>query len=753
MEEPPYASLDSRTSNCIGELHKLRNCAEKAQRSHRTRPTRDFLTRVLQTIDDLRSSLKTWTPKFAKELQSANYVDIEDAVTLLFDSLKRSIDSAQDRLDSRLRYRRLYLIGFLKYKRLRLESLLWGDLQDVGDKIDDLHAQTKLLHRYGDEAGRSVKKNELPGTTTQPYNAFIHFFTGLQANTTTDVRSSALQELWNHFPRWEKLHGKVGNAEDPGDGLLYDEDRIAKAKSILEDLQKAWSIQLDCTTFPPPSLPAMAKICLILTGMQQQHLLEDFLEHQIIDEDLPMEKPKVQEVLQNGHANYVSLFYTEQRRVVPRQWDEGQHLELEEEEPLPLVIGRDLNSGSYGTVKVVDDPISNTTYAGKLQRTSNESHENEAAGRHLEVETQRLKSLRHLHVVHLVKSYRRGRAYGILLRPVAHTDLERLIVRYHENKFDTTRNCMHSEWLRPVFENAFGCLSRGLAYVHGRDIRHKDVKPANVLYIRKTGQDPQRLLWADFGLAYDFHETGNSKTKSNKVYSKRYAAPEIFALRTETSYNQGAKLQANLDRIVEDGSEVILDAPIESDFKQDMENGHGRKTDIFGLGCLFLELLACLLEDQLPMDKKTARGSQGNPLNAVRSSAQVQPFSEHIKELQEWAWEHRGSDPTSDLAPLMVLAAKMIEPIPEDRPVIDEVVKAIAMSGPKFFCEMCLQDRENFTLPCGTMQPSNPDSPPSPTDSLPKRIFNRVNSASATGFFQRVNTELRPQIRGRQSVG
>ncbi|KAL8727656.1 MAG: hypothetical protein Q9166_005892 [cf. Caloplaca sp. 2 TL-2023] len=719
MDGQQQPDLGTRANSCIEELHALRNRAKKAQRSHRTSPTRDLLIQVLNTIDDRERSLETWITEFSKELQTADHF-------------------------------------FSSILRLRLESHLRGDLHAVSDRIDDLHAQNKiLLVRPTEEAGRKLKKKELLGSTTQPYNAFLEFFSGLQLDGTTDIRSSVLQELWSHFPQWGELDGKVGNAEDPGDGLLYDEDWIAKAKSVLGDLHKAWSAHSNPSTFPPPSLPDMAKICLILTGMQQQHLLEDFLEHQVVDEDLPIEKPKVQEILKNAHANYASLFYTEQRRVVPRQWDEGEHLEIEEEEPLPLVVGRELNSGSYGAVIVVHDPFSKALYARKQQLTGVEDHENESARRHLERETKRLKSLRHRHVVHLVKSYRRGRAYGILLRPAAHTDLERLILRYHENKFDALRNCKHREWIRPVFMNAFGCLSQGLAYIHGRDIRHKDVKPANILYIGKVDKDPQRLLWADFGLAYDFNETGDSKTKSNKVYSKRYAAPEIMALSTVSIHNQGANVQPNLDRILEDGAEMILDAPIESDFKEERESGHGRKTDIFALGCVFLELLACLLEEKLPMDQKVPRAPQGDPPGAINFSKEVQPFSEHITELQDWTQYRRSSAPTSELAPLMGLAARMISRIPEERPMIDEVVQIIARSGRQFFCDTCWQDHhkdERIKLPDGPTQPQVPDSPPSPTDSLPRRIFNRVNSASATGVFQRVDSGLHLQLRGRTSV-
>ena len=110
-----------------------------------------------------------------------------------------------------------------------------------------------------------MKKRQLPGSTTQSSNACRPSFAGLQLDKNTNARP-------------ENLHGHVGNSEVPGDGFLYNEDRIAKAKPVSTDLQNAWSIHLDCTAFPSPRLPAMAKICLILTGMQQQHLLEGFRE-------------------------------------------------------------------------------------------------------------------------------------------------------------------------------------------------------------------------------------------------------------------------------------------------------------------------------------------------------------------------------------------------------------------------------------------------------------------------------------------
>jgi len=291
----------------------------------------------------------------------------------------------------------------------------------------------------------------------------------------------------------------------------------------------------------------MAKICLILTGMQHQHLLEDFLDNNVLDKDLPMQRQEVEAILVRGNKEYAFTFYTEQHRAVPRKWDDGIHLEMEEEEPLPFMHECEINQGSYGMVIMVKDPLSGARYARKQQLTSAEEQENAAARKHLEEETKRLKSLHHKHIVQLVNSYTRGRAFGILLKPAATSDLERLILRYYDNKFDARENCKARKWLRPIFLNAFWCLSIGLAYIHRLNIRHKDIKPANILYERAFDDDGPRLLWADLGLAYDFTATGNSKTRSTKVYSQRYAAPEVIAASCRPVTDRRANIPSDLD--------------------------------------------------------------------------------------------------------------------------------------------------------------------------------------------------------------
>ncbi len=399
-------------------------------------------------------------------------------------------------------------------------------------------------------------------------------------------------------------------------------------------------------------------------------------------------------MLAKENKEYAALFSTEQYRAVTRTWDEGHHLEIEEEEPLPLEFAGEYNEGSYGKVVMVKDSHTGALYARKQQRTSAEAQENAAYRKHLKVETERLRNLRHNHVVQLVKTYQRGRVYAMILKPAATTDLERLILRYPGNKFDTTYQCRTREWVGPILMYAFGCLSEGLAYIHSHNIRHKDIKPANILYERAFDNQGPRLLWADFGLAYDFSATGNSKTRTTRVYSQRYAAPEIVASGTKLVPERTANVRPDLDRIVEGGEEIVVDAEIESEFRETEENGHGRMTDIFSLGCVFLELLACLLNEKLPMDRKDAEDPKQPPRNTEHLPQEVKMFSQHLPKLTRWAQRHIESDIDRKLKPLLGLAIKMISPQPKDRPRVADVVRDVALAGSWHFCRACWKDHE-----------------------------------------------------------
>ena len=479
----------------------------------------------------------------------------------------------------------------------------------------------------------------------------------------------------------------MGNTEDPGDGIMYGNEEVAKTTTVLETLRRAWLDAGDSAPCPAPeNLREMAKICLVLAGMKQPRLLEDFIDSNIVDKDLgTLQKERVQTILKSHHSLCAATFIAEQYRAVPRDWKEGNHVELEDEEPLPLIYEHTYKEGSSGLVIRVRDPFSHKTYALKKQIIANEENRTAAARNHLEQEIKRLKELRHIHVVQLVKSYERGGAYGIILKPAATCDLEGLLGRYHKNKYNTITNCRDREWIRPILLTAFGCLSQGLAYIHGCNIRHKDVKPGNILYereIRDVNNGP-RFIWADFGLAYDFTASEDSRTRSSKLYSPRYAAPEVVAMNDMANNKRPCSdkrtiVLSSLGRIPENGEERSIDDELDHETAEDMLNSHGRKTDIFSLVCVFLELLGGLIVEKLPLDVPNRQAPREFPI-----------FARYVPQLQTWAQQLQASDSGRELAPLFEIASDMIWTDPKRRPTVGEVVKRVAADGRQNFCDEC----------------------------------------------------------------
>ncbi|KAF2198638.1 kinase-like protein, partial [Delitschia confertaspora ATCC 74209] len=68
----------------------------------------------------------------------------------------------------------------------------------------------------------------------------------------------------------------------------------------------------------------------------------------------------------------------------------------------------------------------------------------------------------------------------------------------------------------------FGCLARALEFLHEQKVRHKDIKPHNILI------DRGNVLFTDFGLSLDFTGADGSTTMSMvNGMTPRYCAPEV----------------------------------------------------------------------------------------------------------------------------------------------------------------------------------------------------------------------------------
>jgi serine/threonine protein kinase len=148
-----------------------------------------------------------------------------------------------------------------------------------------------------------------------------------------------------------------------------------------------------------------------------------------------------------------------------------------------------------------------------------------------------MKKLNHPHIVRFIDTYTRDNSVSILMSPVADFDLG-----YFLSKYQT---------LEPVPMDSivqwFSCLVSSVEYLHGKSIKHQDIKPSNILVKGRT------LFLADFGIAKTFVDTDSTVSTSGDM-TRKYCSPE-------TAQN----------------------------------SLRGRKADIFSLGCVFLEMFNLLI--------------------------------------------------------------------------------------------------------------------------------------------------------------
>ncbi|KAF1813505.1 kinase-like protein [Eremomyces bilateralis CBS 781.70] len=196
--------------------------------------------------------------------------------------------------------------------------------------------------------------------------------------------------------------------------------------------------------------------------------------------------------------------------IDPERGGKGQRQYFQPGERLPFKAIRILGSGSFSQVDFVRSLNTPRNYARKrvLRATFFREEQTEHMKQFI-AEIEILKRLYHRHVVKFVGSYTDSKYLGLIIYPVAEMNLITYL-----SCADTAR---YGE-----LRTFFGCLPTALEFLHEQKIRHKDIKPANILVYGG------KVLFTDFGISRDFTDAAGSTTFGTVNWSTaRYCAPEV----------------------------------------------------------------------------------------------------------------------------------------------------------------------------------------------------------------------------------
>ena len=251
---------------------------------------------------------------------------------------------------------------------------------------------------------------------------------------------------------------------------------------------------------------------------------------------------------------------------IQQDWSgRGAHVDFGTDETIPLDKGRVLGHGINGEVLEV-------ACRGVKMALKTIYHSRKITVEQIR-EISILRKLKHRHVIKLLGTYIQRRNLGLLLWPVAQCDLATLMsimdkrsvgVELEDAFNDHDMNAGEFDGVAgPQNQrvwSTFGCLTSAMLYLHENNIRHKDVKPSNILLSRNG-------VWiTDFGASKDFTSDFTSTSASQERGTLKYCAPEV------------AKFEDS-----------------------------GRSADIFSLGCVFLEMMVVLVNNHTLSELESRR--------------------------------------------------------------------------------------------------------------------------------------------------
>jgi serine/threonine protein kinase len=197
---------------------------------------------------------------------------------------------------------------------------------------------------------------------------------------------------------------------------------------------------------------------------------------------------------------------------------------FDDEERLPFEYKKVLGKGLSAVVEKVQHTGTKEIFAKKAIRFPR-GRKRVQAEDHYRNEVDIIRSLKsHRHVIQLFATYTTNREGCLLLQPATNEgNLEDYLENYSDAADSSNSRHPRRDEMTRVLEQAFGCLATGLAYIHRQGIRHKDIKPQNILIHEGF------VIYTDFGISKDTNRDGECTTEGLPEFlTKKYSPPEVL---------------------------------------------------------------------------------------------------------------------------------------------------------------------------------------------------------------------------------
>jgi len=242
-------------------------------------------------------------------------------------------------------------------------------------------------------------------------------------------------------------------------------------------------------------------------------LLDDFVKKNCLDIALPYTRGNLPKSLSPEQRDH---FLKKQNSVMTKAASiegglKSRHANLHNADDHLEALDK-LGEGGSGEVDRIRSKLSRKIYVRKRLNRKETFDDNAHALTLFKREVDHLKKLKHRHLVRYIGSYTDPQYVGIIMDPVAEMDLKAFLSQrvFKPAEYDCIRE-------------AFGCLCSAIIYLHRQEVRHKDIKPQNILVKER------KVFLTDFGIALNWKELGRSTTTGDHgPISRQYAAPEVM---------------------------------------------------------------------------------------------------------------------------------------------------------------------------------------------------------------------------------